>query len=77
MAPAADFAGVWDSGPTHGANAAPIRLTNNPEIDDWPDWSPDGAKIVFDSDHGGNRDLYVIGLMGPTRRRSRAIPVRI
>jgi Tol biopolymer transport system component len=38
----------------------PTRLTDNPEIDDWPDWSPDGERIVFTRYFGGKPDVYVM-----------------
>jgi TolB protein len=41
-------------------DAAPTRLTNHPEIDDWPDWSPDGTQIVFSRYFGGKPDVYVM-----------------
>jgi TolB protein len=41
-------------------DSAPARLTDNPEIDDWPDWSPDGAQIVFTRYFGGKPDIYVM-----------------
>ena len=40
------------------------RLTNNPEIDDWPDWSPDGSKIAFTRYTGGAPDIYVMNANG-------------
>lgn len=32
-----------------------LRLTNDPDIDHVPVWSPDGSKIAFDSHRGGGR----------------------
>jgi len=45
-------------------DAAPIRLTNNSEIDDWPDWSPDGTRIAFERWVGSKPDIYVMNADG-------------
>ncbi|HQE92331.1 MAG TPA: NBR1-Ig-like domain-containing protein [Anaerolineae bacterium] len=45
-------------------DAAPTRLTNNPETDDWPDWSPDGKRIAFTRYTGGKPDVYVMNADG-------------
>jgi hypothetical protein len=43
----------------------PVRLTDAPGSDDSPSWSPDGSKIVFDSDRaGGARDIYAMNADG-------------
>ena len=40
------------------------RLTNNPD-DDWdPAWSPDGTKILFRSQGDGNAEIYVMSADG-------------
>ncbi|NDJ78988.1 MAG: hypothetical protein GYB65_22280 [Chloroflexi bacterium] len=36
------------------------RLTNNPALDAFPTWSPDGARIAFMSERDGNAELYVM-----------------
>ena len=42
-----------------------IRLTNHPEEDSSPSWSPDGARIAFVSNrNGGNRQIYVMDSNG-------------
>jgi len=46
----------------NGANAR--ALTGNTWYDGEPDWSPDGAQIVFESAPRGNRDLFVIPSAG-------------
>lgn len=35
------------------------RFTFDPNLDRYPIWSPDGSRIVFDSNRKGHRDLYV------------------
>ena len=42
-----------------------IRLTNHPEEDSSPSWSPDGARIAFVSNrNGGNEQIYVMDSNG-------------
>ena len=44
-----------------GCDANARRLTNNRDFDGFPNWSPDGQKVVLSSDRdGGNFDLYSI-----------------
>ena len=40
------------------------RLTNNNANDGFPDWSPDGQQIAFESDRDGNWEIYVMGADG-------------
>ena len=47
-----------------------IRLTNHPERDYQPSWSPDGGRIVFSSNrNGGNSQIYVMDSNGKNVRR--------
>ena len=47
-----------------------IRLTNHPEEDSSPSWSPDGARIAFVSNrNGGNYQIYVMDTNGKNMRR--------
>ncbi len=48
-------------------DAAPARLTNNPEIDDWPDWSPNGTKIAFSRYSAGKPDVFVMNADGSSQ----------
>ena len=45
------------------------QLTNSPSIDTSPTFSPDGQKIVFNSDRGGSQQLYTMNLDGSNQRR--------
>jgi Tol biopolymer transport system component len=45
-------------------DTSPDRLTNNPEIDDWPDWSPNGTKIAFTRYSAGKPDIFVMNANG-------------
>ena len=47
-----------------------MRLTNHPETDYQPSWSPDGGRIVFSSNrNGGNSQIYVMDSNGKNVRR--------
>ena len=35
------------------------RFTFDPALDRFPVWSPDGSRIVFDSNRKGTRNLYI------------------
>ena len=45
------------------------RLTNSGAIDTSPCYSPDGSQIVFNSDRGGDQQLYIMGAGGGGARR--------
>jgi TolB protein len=44
-------------------------LTSDPGIDTSPSFSPDGARIVFNSDRGGSPQLYVMNVDGSGQQR--------
>ena len=45
------------------------RLTQTGSIDTGPCYSPDGRRIVFESDRDGSQQLYVMGADGSGQRR--------
>jgi TolB protein len=45
------------------------QLTTNPSIDTSPCFSPDGRRIVFNSDRGGSQQLYVMNADGSGQTR--------
>lgn len=45
------------------------RLTNDPAVDVFPAWSPDGSRVVFSSDRDGNPEIYVMNADGSNLRR--------
>jgi TolB protein len=47
----------------------PIRLTDGPGIDVGGSFSPDGSKIVFESDRSGSQQVYVMNADGSNQRR--------
>ncbi len=40
------------------------RITDNPEFDSFPSWSPDGRRIAFDSERDGTAEIYVMNADG-------------
>ena len=42
----------------------PQNLTNNPQEDWYPSWSPDGQQIAFSSERDGNYEIYVMDADG-------------
>jgi len=40
------------------------RLTNDPAVDDYPAWSPDGSRIAFTSTRDGHNNIYVMNADG-------------
>src|SRR6266480_3565081 len=46
-----------------------VRLTNNPAVDWFPAWSPDGTQIAFESDRAGRPGIYRMNADGSDLRR--------
>jgi Tol biopolymer transport system component len=48
-----------------------LNVTNNPAVDVFPAWSPDGTRITFSSDRAdpGNLDVYVMNADGSNVKR--------
>jgi TolB protein len=47
----------------------PQKLTNGPGIDVGGSYSPDGSKIVFESDRSGSQQIYVMNADGSNQQR--------
>ena len=46
-----------------------MQLTSGAAIDTSPSYSPDGSRIVFESDRGGSPQLYIMGAGGGGAQR--------
>jgi TolB protein len=51
------------------SSRATTRVTSTGAIDTSPSFSPDGAQIAFESDRGGQQQIYVMGADGSNPRR--------
>jgi TolB protein len=41
-----------------------VKLSNSGANDQYPQWSPDGSKIIFESVRDGNTEIYVMNADG-------------
>jgi Tol biopolymer transport system component len=56
-----------------GAGANPARLTNDAEAENYPSWSPDGSRLVYQRDFNGSA-IYVINADGTGQQRLSPTP---
>jgi len=66
------WSGIWSIPvPSHGSVSirGATRITTGNEVTEDVDLSPDGRWLVFDSDRGGNPDLYVMPTAGGEARQ--------
>jgi len=65
----------WEIYTVNADGSGFAKLTNNPEIDIYPSWSPDGRKIAFMRDdasvtnRGSHEDIYVMNADGTGQKR--------
>ena len=50
------------------ASGAPVQLTDSPFADQWPRVSPDGSRIVFQTNRDFDFEIYVMGADGSDQR---------
>jgi len=56
-----------------GVGQNPIRLTNDPEAENYPSWSPDGKRLVYQRDLNGSA-IYLIDADGSSEQRLSPTP---
>ncbi|MFL7893257.1 MAG: DPP IV N-terminal domain-containing protein [Anaerolineales bacterium] len=59
-----DRTGNWDLFYLQADGSSLSQLTDSPEVDADPDWSPDGRRIAFRSRREGSSDIYIMGSDG-------------
>jgi Tol biopolymer transport system component len=56
---------IMDFDPVAGTGTGnAVRLTDGQGSDGWPTWSPDGKRIAFHSNRGGDWDIWIINTDG-------------
>ena len=56
-----------------GVGGNPARLTNDPDAENYPSWSPDGKRLVYQRDFNGSA-IYVIKADGTGQQRLSPTP---
>jgi Tol biopolymer transport system component len=56
--------GPWEIYQMNADGTEAVRLTHDNGVAEWPAYSPDGSRIVYDSDHLGDYDIYVMNSDG-------------
>jgi TolB protein len=54
----------WEIFAANANGSGQVNLTTHPAKDMFPRWSPDGSKIVFESDRSGNDEIWVMNADG-------------
>ncbi len=65
----ADSSGNWEIYRLSKDGLNTINLTQHPDLDAYPSWSPDGNQIAFFSSRDGNEELYLMESEGQNLRR--------
>ena len=66
---ASDVSGNWESYRLDLDTLVSINLTQNPDLDAYPSWSPDGQQITFFSSRDGNNEIYTMQADGSHAQR--------
>jgi Tol biopolymer transport system component len=59
-----DRSGDWDIYLVQADGSGLTQITDHPQVDADPDWSPDGSQIAFRSRRDGSSDIFIMGSDG-------------